>query len=294
MLSPYIYVKESLRSFGRAKLSFLMSLFMTCISVLLVLTSLILIKFSAMLEQRIKDKVALNVFIKDDVPKERLDELKDEIGKFYYVSSLRYVSRPEAEREFLKETGEDFRDVLEYNPLPESFVLNLKGDYVNPESLRKISSELGALPGIDEVVYQSETVYQALNSLKTLKKYVFSAAVILVLISLYIVYSTDRLVINTKRLQIETMKLVGARLSLIRVPIVLNGVFIGLAASAASFVLFRFLIWWLIKYAGIPDFGFVSDLIVNAAVLLSGPAIGFVAGVFAVQKITLKVQKILF
>jgi cell division transport system permease protein len=267
---------------------------MTCISVLLVLVSLILLKFSGMLETRIKDKVALNVFLKDGLSEDNLVLLKQNIGSLNYVKSSRFISSDTAEKEFLKETGEDFKEVLEYNPLPESFVLSLKEEYVTPDSLRKISKHLSSLSGVDEVVYQSQTIYQALNSLKTLKKYVFSAAFVLVVISLYIVYSTNRLVINGKRLQLETMKLVGARLSLIRLPIVMNGIIIGLAASCISFGLFRLINWWLIKYAGLPDFGFVNDIVLNAVILLSGPAIGLLAGVFAVQKITLKVQKILF
>ncbi|MCU7523513.1 MAG: cell division protein FtsX [Bacteroidota bacterium] len=275
-------------------MSFIMSLFMTCISVLLVLSSLILIKFSGMLEKRIKEKVAINVFLKDGLSEEDKLLLKEKFEGLYCVRSSKFISREAAEKDFLKETGEDFKEVLEYNPLPESFVLNLKDEYVTPDSLGKLSRALSSLPGVDEIVYQSGTVYQALNSLKTLKKYVFSAAIVLVLISLYIVYSTNRLVINGKRLQLETMKLVGARLSLIRLPIVMNGVIIGLAASCVSFGLFRTVNWWLIKYAGLPDFGFVDDIFLNAAILFSGPVIGFVAGVYAVQKITLKVQKILF
>ncbi|MGE5432729.1 MAG: cell division protein FtsX [Syntrophomonadaceae bacterium] len=294
MSSPYIYIQESFKSFGRAKLSFAMSLFMTCISVLLVLVSLTLIKFSDMLEMRIKDKVALNVFLKDGLSENSIMLLKDKIKDLNYVKSSKFISRDIAEKEFLKETGEDFREVLEYNPLPESFVLSLKEEYVTPDSLRKVSKRLSALAGVDEIVYQSQTVYQALNSLKTLKKYVFSAACVLVLISLYIVYSTNRLVINGKRLQLETMKLVGARLSLIRLPIVMNGFIIGLTASCISFGLFRLLNWWLIKYAGLPDFGLVNDIFLNTAILLSGPMIGLAAGAMAVQKITLKVQKILF
>ncbi|MGE5354193.1 MAG: cell division protein FtsX [Acidobacteriota bacterium] len=275
-------------------MSFLMSLFMTCISVLLVLSSLILVKFSGMLEKRIKEKVALNVFLKDGLSEQDKLLLKEKLGSLYCVRSSRFVSRETAESDFLKETGEDFKEVLEYNPLPESFILNLKDEFVTPDSLGKLSRTLSSLPGVDEIVYQSGTVYQALNSLKTLKKYVFSAAIVLVLISLYIVYSTNRLVINGKRLQLETMKLVGARLSLIRLPLLMNGVIIGLAASCVSFGLFRTVNWWLIKYAGMPDFGFVDDFVLNTAILLSGPVIGLVAGVYAVQKITLKVQKILF
>lgn len=294
MSSPYIYIQESFRSFGRAKLSFLMSLFMTCISVLLVLASLVLIKFSGMLEKRIKDKVAVNVFLKEGISEENLTLLKEKIEKLSYVKSSSFVSREEAEKAFLKETGEDFKEVLEYNPLPESFVLRLKDEYVTPDSLNKISRRLGSLAGIDEVVYESQTIYEALNSLKALKKYVFSAALVLVLISFYIVYSTNRLVVNSKRLQMETMKLVGARLSLVRLPIVINGVMIGLLASCVSFGLFRLFNWWLLRYAGMPDFGLAGDFFLNAAILSSGPLIGLAAGVCAVQKITLKVQKILF
>ncbi|MCU7494570.1 MAG: hypothetical protein HF314_01500 [Ignavibacteria bacterium] len=243
---------------------------------------------------RIKDKVTLNVFLADGLSEDDISLLKERIGKLDYVKSSRYVSREAAEKEFLKETGEDFREVLEYNPLPSSFVLSLKDEYVTPDSLRRASAGISALPGIDEVVSQSQSVYEALNSLRAMKKYVFSAAAVLVLISLYIVYSTNRLVINGKSLQLETMKLVGARLSLIRLPIVMNGIMIGLAASCISFGLFRLVNWWLIKYAALPDFGFVNDPFVNITIILSGPMIGLVAGVLAVQKITLKVQKILF
>ncbi|MGE5401527.1 MAG: cell division protein FtsX, partial [Ignavibacteriales bacterium] len=282
MFSIYIILKETFKSLSRAKLSVVVSLLMTCISVLLVVISMILVRFSGILEQRIKDKVSLNIFLKESTSDLQAGEIKAHLDGLNFISSARYLNKEQAEKEFLKETGEDFREVLEYNPLPASFVINLRPEYIEPDSLQKISKIFSRIEGVDEVVFQSEEIYKALRSLSVMKMYVFSGAGILLLVSLYIVYSTNKLIIAARQAQIETMKLVGTKLYIIKLPFVLNGVFLGMIASAFAMMLFKTAEWWLGSYLNMGLMFFMKDALINSAILLSGPTIGFLAGIISV------------
>ena len=53
---------------------------------------------------------------------------------------------------FIEETGEDFRDILDYNPLPASFAVTVNKDFSHPDSLEYIIADLNKFSWTEEVV----------------------------------------------------------------------------------------------------------------------------------------------
>ena len=215
--------------------------------------------------------------------------LKFQLDTKNYVSSIIYISKDEAARNFIKETGEDFRKLLDYNPLPASYQISLKDNYVEKDSLNKIVASLSRLSGVDDVVFQQDFVYGILSQVDKVKKYIFVITAILFFIAVYIVYSTIKLIIRSKYDELETMKLVGAKLSTIKMPIILNGIIIGLLAGIISLVVLYSLFSYfgnLIELKRIINFK--GGLYIPAALLI-GPVIGSMVSVISLRKITLKI-----
>lgn len=283
------WLKESFKLIGRAKSSFFLSLISTSISVSLIAASVISIQLSDHFQRSLKRNVSINVFLKDSLSGPEIKQMQNSLKKNYYINTVKFIDKDQAAKNFIKETGEDFQKVLDYNPLPASFLLTLKENYVEKDSLDKVVKKLSQIPGVDDVVFQQEFVYKLLSLLNRIKKYIFAITALLLLISLYIVYSTIKLITKSKYEELETMKLVGAKLSAIKMPIILNSIFIGLFAGIISLAVFSFIIYYFGSLIDLQRFlNFRSGLYI-LILLAIGPVIGIIVSIFSLRKITLKI-----
>ncbi len=132
----YFWLKESFKLIGRAKGSFFISLISMTISVFLIITSLILIRISDILQSGIKESITINIFLNDSINKNDLKQFEDKLKEEEFTKLVKFISKEQAADNFIKETGEDFRKILDYNPLPASFSVSLKENFVNKNSLQ--------------------------------------------------------------------------------------------------------------------------------------------------------------
>lgn len=283
------WFQEALRSISRAKSSFILSLISSTISVMLIVTSLVTLKLSQQFESELKEKLTLEVFLKDNISSEVRDSVEKQIIKQDYTASLKFTSKDEAADTFIKETGEDFRKILDYNPLPASFTVTIKDEFISQIKIDEIVASLSSMNGVEEVVYQQEFIRKIVSFMNNFKKYIFILTIVLFLISAYILYSTVKLILNTRMEELETMKLVGAKLSTIKMPIIINGVLIGLFASALSLITFAIIINQVGAFAGITAAGMLGSLEMLVFIALVGPISGLVVSYFSLMKINLKI-----
>lgn len=282
------WFKEAFKIFSRAKSSFILSLITLSISILLIAASVYTVFLSQKFERKIKEQFILNIFIKDTVSSARINGLKSELENKEYISSIFFISKEKAAENFIRDTGEDFRKILEYNPIPASFSVKLKSDFVDVDSIKAIKKQLNAFPEFDEILFEHELLEKLINTLKNIQKYIFILTAVLVLISIYITYSTIKLVVTLKQDELETMKLVGATLSTIKMPIILNELLTGFFAALLSFGIIAISFFILKKYtASLNDYLPATEYLL--LILIIGPLISFFVSVFVLRKVTLKI-----
>ncbi len=286
------HFKEALKSFGRAKLATFISLITACIAILLVTASAVLILYSGIMQDKIKERVSVNLFLQDSLKENDIQNFIASLKEKPFVNSLNYIDKNTARKEFIKQTGNDFTEVLQYNPLPASIELKLKSNYVVQDSISGIKKTLAGFEEVDEVILQNDVVNKLISVLDSVRNYIFIGAGILLLIAFYIVFSTNKLIINAKTQQIETMKLVGAKLSTIKFPIILNGIFIGILASIFAAILFFLILQYFKTDVSKLETSQSLTAIVYLVIILTGPAIGFLGSYFATRGISLKIKKI--
>src|ERR1035437_6456130 len=110
------YLKETLRSIKRAKSSFFLSLTSMVIAMLLIVGSVMTIQISADFQRDLKNNISVNIFLKENLSKEESASIEKEIKQKDFVNTVKYIGKEEAADKFIKETGEDFRRILDYNP----------------------------------------------------------------------------------------------------------------------------------------------------------------------------------
>src|SRR6185436_14084332 len=85
-----------------------------------------------------KEDIEVEVILHDNTREEMTRQLQSVLDKQAFVRKSEIITKEEAGKRFMADGGEDFKELLDINPLYSSIVLNLNSDYVNKDSLDKI------------------------------------------------------------------------------------------------------------------------------------------------------------
>ena len=283
------YFKEAFKSIFHAKASFILTFITLSIAVILIAASVGAIQLSELFENKLKKNVKLTLFLQDSVKQNSVTSCKEELQSLKFTNGVTFISKEKAAENFIKETGEDFREILDYNPLPASFIIQLKTDFVARDSVENIMADLQKYTWVDEVVSGNSFIYRVLKYVDESKQYLFIITVIILLISIYLIYSTTRLIIENRMNELETMKLVGAKLSTIKIPIVINNIVAGIIAGIISVLIFELVNSEISSYQFLVKFVQDNKVFYYALLLILSPILSLSVTLFALRKLTLKI-----
>ena len=282
------YFSETFNIFKRAKFSALIIILTTCTAILLSASSIMLILISNNLSQEVKSDMEMNLFLQDSLATSKIDSITTILPKDDYISEIKYVSKDEAESNFIKETGEDFKSVLEVNPLPASLVLKFKPQYVNENNFETLKERYRNVSGIKEVSFDYEVPLEILHIIKSIRNFIYAGAFLMICLSIYLVYSNNKLQLNARKELFDTMKLVGARIFTIKFPLILYGIIVGLISSLICCVVYMLAINFAEKIIhGIKITEWL--LMFNFVIVILGVCLGLLGSLFATRHINLKV-----
>jgi cell division transport system permease protein len=262
------------------------SIFATTL-VLIVLGIVVFIAFEAKkTSSAIRENLTVEVVLNNEIKPEEIKELQTIFQKKDYVKSSTYISKEQAAESMKKELGENYLDILGYNPLYPSFRIFLKEDFANERSFEKIKKEVAALPHISQINFQN-TVLGFLD--KTIGNLTFIGLImggILLAFAISLIFNTIKLVIYSRRATIRSMQLFGATRWFIIQPFLLRSLVNGLLSGVfAGLVLAGFM--YYLDYQ-MPDIGLQSDLTIFATLLglliLFGILISFLSTVIALTR----------
>lgn len=282
------YISESFKSISRAKLATVISIITLSITIGFITLSTVLMLLSNKIEKNWKSQIKMNVFLSDSISFNYTNVIEEALLENPLVKEVKYLSEVDAEKKFLKLTGEDFKSILDINPLPNSFTVSFN-DKIDKKSISKVIDEFNQIKGVEEVIYDYNLTFTILEFLKSMKIIIFTVTVLLISIAIYLLYSTSKIILHQKMEQYNTMKLVGAKLSTIKVPLLIYGLIIGFIASLICTVMFYSLIIALKNYY--PTFQFENYVyFINLGFVILGLVLGPIGvGLFA-KKLSLKIE----
>ncbi|HEY8917075.1 MAG TPA: permease-like cell division protein FtsX, partial [Chitinophaga sp.] len=144
----------------RSKPSYLYSIIGVALVLFLLGTLGLIIIHANRLSAYFKESIEIQVILRDNVREDQAQALRDSIAARPYVKSIEYVSKDMAAGRFKKEFGEDFINLLQYNPLYASINIKANARYVNADSLRIIEKNLTQQSIVREISYQRLLVNQ--------------------------------------------------------------------------------------------------------------------------------------
>ncbi|MCQ2342140.1 MAG: permease-like cell division protein FtsX [Paludibacteraceae bacterium] len=231
----------------------------------------------------IKENVALTILLKDDADEEQISRLGTIIESSPYCFRSRYISKEEALEEHIRALDEDPSKFLGYNPLSNSYEVNLQADYAQEDSIQTIEAGLMTLPYISQVSHPQQIVSLLDLHIGEISMVLVAVAAILLLISFALIVNTVRLHVYSKRFLINTMRLVGATAWVIKAPFVKRNILLGCEAGAIAIVAVACALYYVHARLGIWlfDITWQNMLFVTVVVLLVGILITLLASLIA-------------
>ena len=187
--------------------------------------------------QEVESAQGIQVFATDEATDEQIQQLGEQIKQINGVNTIEYKSK-EAALDQMKEKFEENQDLLagyegENNIFTASYVvtltdLNLSG---------QVQDEISKLENVKKITSSDETVSTLIDLANGIKIVTGVILVLLIFISIFIIANTIKLTVHARRKEISIMKYVGATDWFIRWPFIVEGMIIGIIASAISIVI---------------------------------------------------------
>lgn len=187
-------------------------------------------------------EVQLTVYLRDGATVEEAQGVSRILDQKTHGES-HVISPDEALGRLSKELG-DVGSVLGHlpeNPLPASVELKLPRDQRDPVTLKRLATEIRAMPEVSAVDYGEEAVERLSALSRAARIGGLLASLIIGFATVIIISATLQLAIYARREEIEIQKLVGATDRFVKAPFLLEGILQGLlGATVAAAALWTF------------------------------------------------------
>lgn len=244
------------------------------------------------LSEIVKENIEIQVFLNKDISQNQKIQVlktlssKDYVFKVNDDAQISFISKEEAEKQFIEDTGEDFKEFLGENPLRDAYVIKIAPEFQDKAKLKIVKKEIEELSGVFEVVYMENLVDSINKNLAKLGLILLGFAVILMIVVVILINNTIKLALFSQRFLIRSMQLVGAKASFIQKPFLLrsgfNGILSGLLASGILYGLTKY------AYSKIEDLYLLQEVdkvvMLFGGLLLIGALIGLLSTYRAIRK----------
>ncbi len=231
------YIRDAAKSVIR---NFSLSLAsISCIAITLIVVSFsIIISYNVEnFTEQIRKDVTMVIFLDSDATEQDSNRIEKAIRDTNNVEKLTFKSKKEQASDFAKE-DEVFSTIVNSwsennNPLLDSFELKLK----DVEQIKDMANKIKKMDKVNSVSYGEDMVNQLITIFDVVKKVSIIAVLALIIVTAFLIANTIKLAIYARKREIEIMRLVGASNISIKIPFVIEGLFLGLIGSILPIII---------------------------------------------------------
>ncbi len=227
----------------------------------------------------LRENISATVELSRNVSASQRDDIQRRLATYPLAGEITFSSKSEKaeDEEFRKMFGVEFENILEDNPLMDSFNVQLSAQSSDGELLADFVEHVENIKGVERVSYPAQLIERVHSMVGTFLIILFSFGGGLLFISLILLNNTVRLAIFSRRHLINTMKLVGATKWFIMRPLLWSGLVSGFWAGVVAVMLFGGVTYALMEklpevfaWEQIERALIVAGLMVGCGVLISG------------------------
>ena len=200
----------------------------------------------------IEDSLTIYVKMDREISDKEAQEILPEIEKIDGVKKATFSSKENELDKMIEMQDEDgkklFETYRENNPLGAAYVVEVK----DAKEIDTVADKISSLDHVNDATSGGASTNSLVNSLETIRNGGAVFVVGLTVVALFMIANTIKITITSRQTEISIMRMVGASNWYIRLPYMLEGVFIGLLGAIIPILVVYFGYNWI--YSGAADF----------------------------------------
>ncbi len=292
-IRPFYHLKQAFVNLWRNKTNSLGSIFiMSFTFAILGIVFTIVVNVNSIVIESQKDFQEITVYLEDDLENAYMQQTYDKIKSIVGVTSVKYISKDKAFEDWKEDWKENaylLEDITE-SPLPNSFVITLK-DLSYTKSVVEIIS---GFKGIYKIKYYKDVIDKLILISKVIAQIGFAIIIVLLILSFFVIANTVVIAVNSRRVEINIMKYVGAKNFFVRMPFIIEGILIGIMSATVSTAIVYFTYDYVVLKLSQQFLGYVTflqaipakDLIGDFAYIVAilGAGVGMLGAIASTRK----------
>ena len=212
--------------------------------------TLIVVAFSLLLSmnvenfsESIRKDVTVVMFLKSDTTAEDVSKIKKELEGVSNIenSTIEFKSKADSALE-LKNGNDIFATTVDKwtddtNPLLDSYMFKVKEIEEIDNTVKEVNNLPFTKDKINNINYGEDIVHQMIVVFNVVRKICIVAVAALVLVTAFLIANTIKLAIYSRKREIEIMRLVGASNISIKIPFIIEGLFIGIIGAVIPIII---------------------------------------------------------
>jgi len=185
----------------------------------------------------IKQDVSIVVFLDNEVTEERAMEIYAEIGYMAETTEITFTSKDEV-KEQMRADSDIFDAIMNEwqageNPLHDTITVKV----TEVELLAPTAAEIREIEEVEIVEYGAGIINNFISLFRAVERVGYGAIIALLLVTAFLIANTIKLTIYARQDEIGIMRLVGASNTSIRLPFIIEGLFLGLLGAVVPIIL---------------------------------------------------------
>ncbi|MGW8302451.1 MAG: permease-like cell division protein FtsX [Desulfobacterales bacterium] len=272
-----LFFKRAVEDFRNNRLLNIITLLTISLSILIVSAFILFFINTNEIMNFWKKGLRVMAYLKPELAGSSIPDLTRRIQKISGVETVRFISKEEAFDQLkaqMKRQASLF-DNLDKNPLPDAYEIRMNAATQTWDKVEYLAAEIEALEEVEEVEYGQRWLGRYTHIFNLFKLTGYAMCGIFFMAAVFIVANTIRLVIYSRKDEIEIMRLVGAAERFIKVPFYFQGLLQGALGAGIGLAILFFAYLAIVSnieqgwFSGLFQIRFLSPLMSGAIILLS-------------------------
>jgi len=241
-----LYLKRAVNDIRQNRFLNLVTIVTIALSILIVSAFVLFFINTSDMMSAWKKGVRIMVYLNSSTATSEIPALQKQLAGLYGIEQVNYIPKEDA-LNLMKDQMKRQSSLLENlkeNPLPDAFEIRMTAATQNWERLEKIALQIEKLPQVEEVEYGRRWIGRFTHVIHLFTLAGYALGTLFFMAAVFFVANTIRLVLYSRRDEIEIMRLVGAEDQFIKTPFYIEGIIqgalggtIGLIALFVAFLL---------------------------------------------------------
>lgn len=251
----------------------------------------LLVIYSRQLERQVRQNIRLQVYLKSNLTETQRLQIENKLLSQSFTSkekskAVTFVSKEEAAKTFIAETGEDFTKFIGENPLKDAYLVTIDPAFHTRAQMEKIKSDIQKMNGVFQVFYVEGLIESVNDNIMKIGLFLSGLILVLLITVVLLINNTLRLALFSQRFLIRSMQLVGAKNWFIQRPFVMRAAGYGLLSGLLASII----MWTLSDYARreISDLNLLHQqdqfYVLLGTLLVLGIIVAVVSTIFSIRK----------